>query len=201
MTAAVIKDLFDLLTLKYRYDYFPSIKQFVLRMASVLHEAVSGQIVREIQRQLDLIASHDDASANFIRDIIPCGSAKVTFPDPEYGTHHPDFEFRYLGTRYPTIVIEISYSQKRQDLPRLADEYILGSNGNIHVVIGLDVEYRGKMATLSIWRPRFSINEDGGEELEAEQTVVNQVCFYLRDSFLNMLTSVRASVTKTVIQT
>jgi hypothetical protein len=62
-------------------------------------------------------------------------------------------------------------------LLRLADDYILESNGIIRVVIGLDVEYRGKTATLSVWRPRFSINEDGDEELEAEQTVVNQVCF------------------------
>jgi hypothetical protein len=46
----------------------------------------------------------------------------------------------------------------------------------IFTVIGLDVEYRGKTTTLSVWRPRFFTNDDGDEELEAEQTVVNQVC-------------------------
>jgi hypothetical protein len=96
--------------------------------------------------------------------------------DPEYGRHDPDTSFRYSRTQYPGVVIEVSYSQKRKDLPYLADNYILGSNGNIRVVIRLDVEYRGKMATLSIWRPRFSINGDGDKELEAEQTVINQVC-------------------------
>jgi hypothetical protein len=196
--AAATKDLFDLLTLKYGYDYFPSIKQFVLRMPSVLHESVSSEVIAEILHQLKSIASYEDASAKFAQNIMPSGSGEVKFPDPVYGKHDPDASFRYRGTRYPGVVIEISYSKKRRDLSRLADDYILGSDGNIRVVIGLDVEYKCKMATLSVWRPRFSINEDGDEELEAEQTVVNQVCFYLRNLFLNMLTSVRDSVTKTV---
>jgi hypothetical protein len=174
--AAVTKALFNSLTLKHRYDYFPSIKQFVLRMPSVLHELVSGEVVREITRQLDSITSYEDESAQFARNITSSASGVIKLPDPEYGRHDPDASFGYLRTRYPGVVIEVSYSQKRKDLPYLADEYILGSNGNIRVVIGLDVEYRGKMATLSIWRPRFSINGDGDEELEAEQTVVNQVC-------------------------
>jgi hypothetical protein len=54
--------------------------------------------------------------------------------------------------------------------------YILGSNGNIRVVVGLDIEYLGKTATLSIWHPKFLIDNDGKEELQAEQTVTNQVC-------------------------
>ena len=77
------------------------------------------------------------------------------------------------------------------------DNYILGSDGNICAVIGLDIEYRGKMATLSIWRPRFSINEDGEEELEDEQTVINQACLVI-GLIQNILTSVRYSVTKIV---
>jgi hypothetical protein len=166
-------------------------------MPSVLHESVSSDVVGEILRQLNSIASYEDASAQFARNIKFSGSGMIKFPDPEYGRHDPDASFRYRRTRYPGVVIEVSYAQKRKDLPHLADEYILGSNGNIRVVIGLDVEYRGKMATMSVWRPRFSINGDGDEELEAEETVVNQV-WLLTGSILNMLTSVRDSVTKTV---
>jgi hypothetical protein len=73
---------------------------------------------------------------------MPSGSGEVKSPDPEHGKHDPDTSFRYRGTRYPRVVIEVSYSQKRKDLPHLADEDILRSNGNIRVVIGLDVEYK-----------------------------------------------------------
>jgi hypothetical protein len=54
------------------------------------------------------------------------------------------------------------------DLARLADDYILGSDGNIRVVIGLDINYRRKMATLSIWGPRIVSNDNEDEELVAE---------------------------------
>jgi hypothetical protein len=107
------------------------------------------------------------------------GSTRLTFPDSDYGPHDPDSSFRHLEAQYPGIIIEVSYSQKRKDLPRLADDYILGSDGNVCAVIGLDVEYRGKMATLSVWRPRILINDDGSEELQAEQTVINQVCLII----------------------
>jgi hypothetical protein len=73
------------------------------------------------------------------------------------------------------VVIEISYSQKRKDLPRLADDYILGSDARIRAVVGVDVDYRGKMATLSIWRPQIEINDAGEEELVAFRTLTDQV--------------------------
>jgi hypothetical protein len=43
-------------------------------------------------------------------------------------------------------------------LVRLADEYICGSDGNIGVVLGLDIEYGvgSKRASISIWRPGFA---------------------------------------------
>jgi hypothetical protein len=194
-----IKALFDSLTLRHRYDYFPSIKQFVLRMPTAIHEIVIRRVAREIILQLNSIAARNDASGEFAGNIEDSGSTRLTFPGSDYGPHDPDASFRHLGARYPGVIIEVSYSQKRKDLPRLADDYILGSDGNIRAVIGLDIEYRGKMATLSVWRPRFSINEDGEEELEAEQTVVNQVCLVI-GPILNILTSVRDSVTKMVDQ-
>jgi hypothetical protein len=192
-----IKALFDSLTLRHRYDYFPSIKQFVLRMPTPLHEVVVRRVTRDILCQLDSIAERNDLSGEFARNIEDTGSSRLTFPDSDYGPHDPDGSFQHIGARYPGVIIEVSYSQKRKDLPRLADDYILGSDGNIRAVIGLDIEYRGKMATLSVWRPRFSINKDGEEELEAKQTVINQVCSVI-GPILNILTSVRNSVTKMV---
>src|SRR5437660_1593060 len=68
-----------------------------------------------------------------------------------------------------------------------------------HDILGLSSRFltlrRGR--TYRTWRPRFSINEDGASELEAEQTVVNQVCL-LTGSILNILTSIRDSVMKMV---
>jgi hypothetical protein len=194
---AITKVLFNSLTLRHRYDYFPSIKQFVLRMPTTIHERVIQFVVEEIVLQRNSIRERNDSSGEFARNIDNCGSPDITFPDPDYGPHGPDASFGYLGARYPGVIIEVSYSQKRKDSPRLADDYILGSNGNIRAIIGIDIEYRGKMATLSVWRPRVLINDDGSKELQVEQTVVNQVCLVI-GPILNLLTSIRDSVTKMV---
>jgi hypothetical protein len=96
----------DSLILKYRYDYFPSINQLVLRMPTVLHESVSSEVVMEILRQLNSIASYVVASAKFARNIMPTGSGEVIFPDPEYGKHPQlgQTSLRGAGDQYLNLV-------------------------------------------------------------------------------------------------
>src|SRR5436305_15168289 len=98
-------------------------------MPTAIHEIVICRVTREIIHQLNSIAECNDASAEFARDIENSGSTRLTFPGSDYGPHDPDASFRHLRARYPGVIIEVSYSQKRKDLPRLADDYILGSDG------------------------------------------------------------------------
>ncbi|KAJ8059579.1 hypothetical protein OCU04_011234 [Sclerotinia nivalis] len=59
---------------------------------------------------------------------------------------------------------------------RLADEYILGSGSNIHVMIGVDIEYQGsKKVTLSVWQPQVVDNERGIMVLVTEKTVIDEI--------------------------
>jgi hypothetical protein len=144
-------------------------------MPSRRHEGLLRGVTTQIVLQLSTIASGQGPSADFARDIQDHGSETIKFDETEYGQHDPDASFGHSNSHYPGIVIEESYSQKRKDLPYLADDYILGSDGNIGVVIGLDIEYLGKTAaTLSIWRPKFLI-DDGEKILQVEQTVTDQV--------------------------
>lgn len=159
-------------------------------MPKLIHEALATKIVHDILDQLNSIACSESQSAVFAQDIIPGGSAAITFTDPEYGRHDPDAQFIHSRARFPGVVIEVSYSQKRRDLARLADEYILGSDGSIRVVVGLDIEYKGKKITLSIWRPQTLITDSGVEELIAKQTVIDQVCSVL-SLILRVLISIR----------
>jgi hypothetical protein len=146
-------------------------------MPTILHEKFIANIVEEIQVQLKSI---EGASSEFAKEISSSGSASIKFADQEYGTHDPDAQFQHSKAQYPGVVIEVSYSQKRKDLERLADDYILGSDSDIRVVVGLDIEYKtDKEATLSIWRPNIVTNEAGEKELVAQQTIRNQV---FRDS-------------------
>jgi hypothetical protein len=50
-------------------------------------------------------------------------------------------------------------------LAKRADEYICGSDGNISVVLGFDIEYnRLKKASLSIWRAQMGMDFDEDEK-------------------------------------
>jgi hypothetical protein len=94
-------------------------------MPTLVHEQFIVNIVEEIQGQLKSI---EGASAEFAKEISPGGSSSIKFSDQEYGKHDPDAQFEHSKAQYPGVVIEVSYSQKRKDLARLADDYILGSD-------------------------------------------------------------------------
>ena len=117
-------------------------------MLTTLHEKFIPKIVEEIQVQLKSI---EGASAGFAKEIGFEGSASIKFADQEYSRHDPDAQFQHSKAQYPGVVIEVSYSQKRKDLARLADDYILGSDSDIRAVVSLDIEYKtNKEATLSV---------------------------------------------------
>ncbi|KIX03059.1 uncharacterized protein Z518_06609 [Rhinocladiella mackenziei CBS 650.93] len=40
--------------------------------------------------------------------------------------------------------------------------------------LGLDLDYRGKIVTVSIWRPRIQVNAAGGKELVAHKSSPDQ---------------------------
>ncbi|SLM38646.1 hypothetical protein LPUS_08928 [Lasallia pustulata] len=160
---------------KLRYDFFPWASKFVIRMLTLIHQLFLTKVVREITRQLETIALGDSPSSRFAQDIEYGASTTIDLSKAGYGRHDPDGQFQHLDTYFPGVVVEVAYSQKKRDLWRLADDYILGSDGSIRVVVGLNIEYRAKHATLSIWRPRVRITDAGMEELSVEQTVIDHV--------------------------
>lgn len=162
---------------KLRYDYFASAKRFVFRMPSRIHESLISETVNELIQQLKFIASGKGRSAEFAQGIKSYNSTTLEFEG--YGKHDPDGQFQHSLAQYPGIVIEVSFTQKRKDLGRLADDYILGSDGDICVMVGINIEYRGtKKVTLSIWRPQVIPNENGEMELRAIQTVTDEIIRY-----------------------
>ncbi|KAK0723841.1 hypothetical protein B0T21DRAFT_44219 [Apiosordaria backusii] len=152
-----------------KYDYFPQLAKFVLRMAGTLHEAVERRFEGLVTEQLiDIRRGNDQIAADFARDVHATGSPKI---ERDGGSHCPDGSFAHKNATELGVILEISHSQKLQELPFLADEYILGSKGLTQVVIGIDLEYRknkGKEARVVIWRPR-DVEEDGEMILEAAQ--------------------------------
>jgi len=81
----------------------------------------------------------------------------------------PDAMSKHCDARWPGVIIKVSYSLKKKAMPYLADDYILGTNGGVHVVVGLDIGYKTKRGS-----PSYVKNEKGQLELEATQTLYHQ---------------------------
>jgi hypothetical protein len=82
----------------------------------------------------------DSPCADFARLVDSRGSASIYLTN-DYGRHDPDGLFRHRSAHFLGAILEVLYSQKTRDLGYLADDYILGSDGSIKVVIRLDIEY------------------------------------------------------------
>jgi len=91
-----------------------------------------------------------------------------------YDHHNPDAAFGDRKDKYPGVVLEVAYSQKKKDLRELAERYILGSDGNIRVVIGLVLDDQQEKTSISIWRPEIIVDH-GSEHLKCVQKVVEKV--------------------------
>jgi len=132
-------------------------------MPTAIHEMFIESVKYDIVSQLRAIG------VAIARDIRSIGSTDIKFGD-NGSKHSPDAAFQCLESQYPHLVMEVSYSQKQKDLTYLADTYIVDSDGSIGVVIGLDIEYKGSMAMLQMWR-RTVKNEGGENYLESQRTV------------------------------
>lgn len=98
----------------------------------------------------------------------------------------PDEQFQYRSAAYPGVVIEVSYSQDGKNLRRLAQDYILYSNGDIKLVIGIDIN-DAKDCTVSLWRPRYTQKSNDLDDLEVDQEIIRRVGYPLLQRFRQRL--------------
>lgn len=90
-------------------------------------------------------------SAAFARDVCVTGSPKIGTTNS--GSHYPDGLFAHIDATQHGAIMEFSDSRKSQDLPFLADEYIVGSLGLTQLAIRINLTYqnKGKEARVMEW--------------------------------------------------
>lgn len=152
-------------------------------MPALIHEEMIRAVNFEIAMQLREAAAHENKNMGMLLSSISCGGSStinlkgITDPNTQKcPTRSPDASCRNRHAQYPSVIIEVSYSQKRKALTTLAKDYICGSNGGIKIVIGLDLEYSdtSKRATISIWRPLKTPNSQPGAKPSIEMKEVRK---------------------------
>lgn len=109
----------------------------------------------EIRRQVKFLCSNpsNPETVELAQSIRYLSTTDITLGNHLYEARHsPDASFNHVNAKYPALVIETSFSQKEKDIPRLVDEYLIGSNGSIKMLLNLNIKYNhSKRATVSMW--------------------------------------------------
>lgn len=162
------------------YDYDPCRSCLTIRMPTPLHDTFCAKLVDEISSQLKQF-QEDREVATFAREVEHFATSRIFIPEDSedgerrYIRREPDASFGHRRAHYPGVIIEVCYSQKRRQISRLADDYILNTDGSVNVVVCLDIDYKGsKKATISVWRPEY-VTIDGVEEFRTNAVVEAQV--------------------------
>jgi hypothetical protein len=172
---------------KIRYDYNAELHCLVVRMPTGVHELFIDGVEDAIRSQLKAIRKGSDKAALFAQKVRPARSTEIYFPVDgasltKKSKHEPDASFWHTDARYPGVIIEVAYSQKKRRLSRLAEDYLLDSNASVQVVVGLDIEYGKKgsqKATVSVWRTQVVSTADG-DELRVVREVADEVHLFLK---------------------
>ncbi|KAF2787667.1 hypothetical protein K505DRAFT_316306 [Melanomma pulvis-pyrius CBS 109.77] len=167
---------------KIRYDYSGESGCLFVRMPTAVHKLFIARVEDAIFSQLKSIRDGLGAAAAFAQRVYPARSTEIYFPvDNALSSrklkHEPDASFWHDNAQYPGVVIEVAYSQKKKRLARLAEDYLLDSDANIRIVVGLDIEYGkegSRKATLSVWRTNLFHTPNGDDELRVVQEAADE---------------------------
>ncbi|GKU09001.1 hypothetical protein FLAG1_12037 [Fusarium langsethiae] len=166
----------------HRFDYYPRRQHITFRMPSATHDTFAQSLVAAIQEELLLyrISNQPEQVRSFIGKIRSSGSSTIVLRDSDDKTDddtpklQPDAQFRYQNVAFPSIVVEVAYSQDGKELPSRAKTYIHRTHGGIKAVLCFDINKECD-GTISVWKPVFTPTEDDdGLELKITQVVQSQ---------------------------
>ncbi|KAF1841541.1 uncharacterized protein K460DRAFT_388461 [Cucurbitaria berberidis CBS 394.84] len=163
---------------KIRYDYDEDQCRLFVRVSTETHERFIDAVEDDIRSQLKKIRNGLGRKAEFAQKVHPVRLTEIRFDASALSSkskYEPDASFRHEDAQYPGVIIEVAYSQQQGRLGQLSENYILDSDANIRVVVGLDIAYgkESRKATLSIWRSQLFDTTDG-PELRAVDVVMDE---------------------------
>ncbi|KAK7727924.1 hypothetical protein SLS53_009437 [Cytospora paraplurivora] len=198
---------------KLRHDYDPSTGDLVLRiMPSAIHECFTASLAGRITdwiRRIEVAGASNEgdealADQGIIRRLLAEAATKIrpgrtsnivlkVQPDTEdelpshnsttSATKSPDDQYCYGDFRYPPFVIEVAYSQKGKNLPRLAKQYYECSDAAIKTVLTVDIKYMNLAMRKDKARPQRQVTRSqSASQTRREQQLTAAISLYRGDT-------------------
>ncbi|MCJ1270700.1 hypothetical protein MMC22_010597 [Lobaria immixta] len=135
-------------------------------MPSNLHGLFTKNITHGIHNQINAAiakfskSSSTSSLAQFLRDVEETTTSDVEASDNPRHRRSPDASFCCNWAQFPGLIIETAYSQGSKSLRRVADDWVMLSDGNVKMVIGLEIGYRARknakvIDKVFVWEPNW----------------------------------------------
>lgn len=125
---------------RLRFDYTSHKRQFEIRMPTTLHGSMSGLFIRSVVTwQNVLMQSSDDRISNAAESLRPYPESSVSLKGGS-DLKTPDCSMQHICERPcldPTLVLEVAWTETKEELRQKADMYIRSSNGEIRTVVAV----------------------------------------------------------------
>ncbi|TPX12771.1 uncharacterized protein E0L32_000948 [Thyridium curvatum] len=177
--------------IRYNYDSKPGLLSIKEAMPTPLHDGTIVELGRLVQKLLDYITAQGGPAGDFAGRIEPESSTDVDIErrrrrdDNENNNDNaaevftvlriqPDEQFRHERAMLPGLVIEVSVTQKWDDVRTKAERLLSKAKGMIAAVINVDFpDYlHSKEATLTVWR-HAARDPKGGWYPRVEQEILS----------------------------
>lgn len=131
-----------------RYEYIPKLETLMIPIPGWLHERLLALTTKNLQVQFrDTVSQFRDKNLivySLLEKIEFRNSANFHSMTCPRQFRSPGQQITYIGCPLPQATIEISHSQKIHNLRQVAHDSILMTNGNIRMVIGVDMGHNLK---------------------------------------------------------
>ncbi|KAJ2984952.1 hypothetical protein NUW58_g5793 [Xylaria curta] len=122
-----------------RFDWNAKTGNLVLRlMLTFVHEHVQNMVAGILEKEIRRIGEDPDLKS-VCEKILPGGQADITKGGAKYFRKTPDGQLVFKGTRHPTFVFEVAYSEEEKHILDKVEDYFY--NLRNCTVLSLDLSY------------------------------------------------------------
>ncbi|KAJ5178137.1 uncharacterized protein N7500_000836 [Penicillium coprophilum] len=129
-----------------RCDYSPSLEILIITMPSQPHE--------EAASSFEMMLGTFAQKINVKRRIANCGATRVDTPERKKQADR-SWKPALQGRKFPTLALEVGFSEATQKLEKDIAWWINGSKGEVTMGISIDIKRQSQSIEIKSWTPDF----------------------------------------------
>ena len=128
-----------------RYNYVPALSTVTIRIPGLIHAQMIFKTSSKMKKGLDNVVHsltpHDGVLASLLSKIELSDSANFSSPFDPHHSRSPDQQLHHFGFLRPRLNNRaFTFTQQPRNLDQVAHDTILVTEGNVRMVIGIEID-------------------------------------------------------------